>query len=186
MGSQDSSIKRPLFAWEIQEARRVFAGNMDYEIIRIHENAAWLNTLNRLGSGLNRIPYDPVPKAITMGNHCLFPGQLYQPFPRRGIREISRIGWLIHELTHVWQYQHMGWRYLILSLRSQFKLKSKAYNFGGEEGLLERLSMGWKLIDFNLEQQGDLARTYYQALREGKAVSAWKPFIEEFQLPFTR
>jgi hypothetical protein len=186
VSSETPTTVRPLFAWEIQEARRVFAGELNYEAVRIHENAAWLKSLHKIGSWLKRVHNDPEPKAITMGNHCIFPGKLYDTLPPNEAREISRVGWLIHELTHVWQFQRMGWRYLFQALVAQFRLRDHVYDFGGEAGLVESHSIGWKLIDFNLEQQGDIARTYYQALRDGKEVSAWQPFIEEYKLPFSK
>jgi hypothetical protein len=184
MGSNTPTTVRPLFAWEIQEARRVFAGQLAYELVYVHEKAAWLNNLHKIGSWMKRMPNDPKPKAITLGNHCFFPEPLYDTLQPDEAREISRVSWLIHELTHVWQFQRMGWRYLTLALVAQFRLRDQVYNFGGEAGLINRHSTGWTLMDFNLEQQGDIARTYYQAFRVGKEVSAWQPFIEEFQQPF--
>jgi hypothetical protein len=89
--------------------------------------------------------------------------------------------WLIHELTHVWQYQNMGWRYLLIALDLQVKHGTQAYDYGEESGLLARLEKGWKFEDFNLEQQGDIARAYYQKLSNQKDARAWSAYLERFQ-----
>ena len=172
---------RPLYAWEVQEARRVFSNGLNYGAIRIHENASWPNTINKIGTWLKRMPQVDAPNAITLFNHCYFPVQLLEvPVPLNHPDDWET-GWLIHELTHAWQYQHLGRRYLFKAVVAQLRLGAKVYEFGGEAGLVKSHSLGQKLADFNMEQQGDIARTYYEALIRGKDVSAWLPFIAEFQ-----
>ena len=181
MNAKLVSSVRSLYAWEIQEARSVFADRLNYDAVRIHENAGWPNTISKVGSWLKRSPYVETPNAITLGNQCYFPVKLLEfPVPHDH-SEHGKIGWLIHELTHAWQYQRLGWRYLPKALDAQLRLGVTAYDFGGEAGLLKYHSMGWTLANFNLEQQGDIARTYYEALVRGKDVSAWLPYIAEFQ-----
>jgi hypothetical protein len=92
-----------------------------------------------------------------------------------------KLDWLIHELTHVWQFQQLGWRYLFMAIGAQIREGEHAYDFGGEKGLIERHKQGWKFANFNLEQQGDIARAYYLAVRRGKDTSPMLPFIAEIQ-----
>jgi hypothetical protein len=92
-----------------------------------------------------------------------------------------KIPWLIHELTHAWQYQRLGWSYLVQALTAQFREKAAAYDFGSDTGLQKRRKDGWTLRKFNLEQQGDIARGYYERLRLGQDVSSFQPFIEELR-----
>ena len=174
-------LVRSLYAWEIQEARRVFAGRLIYETVRVHECAAWPDTIHRIGLRLRRLPYDNLPNAVTLGNHCYFPVRLLDTLAPPHHSDFYKLPWLIHELTHVWQYQHMGWRYLALALKAQFRQGANAYDFGGEDGLREKFSSGWEFKDFNLEQQGDIARSYYERLIRGQQVEAWQPFIAELQ-----
>jgi hypothetical protein len=181
MTDQKSVVVRGLYAWEILEARRVFANRLDYERVRIHENVDWPNTINRLGSLFKRMPPPLTDNAVTLGNHCYFPVRLLKlPVPPAH-EQHALIAWLIHELTHVWQYQQMGWRYLALALHAQLKYKMQAYEFGGESGLIECMDKGWNLADFNLEQQGDIARSYYEKVCKGEDVCAWEHFIAQIQ-----
>ncbi len=174
-------ISRALYPWEIQEAFLVFAEQIDYARLRIHECNSFPNHVHRLGCWLKRIPYTGTPNAITLGNHCYFPIRLAQNVLPPEHAEFYKLAWLIHELTHAWQYQRLGWRYLALALYAQFRNKENVYDFGGEKGLQEISEKGGGLSSLNMEQQGELARTYYLRLKNGSNVSAWLPFIEEIQ-----
>ena len=182
MPAEGIPIERSMYSWEIQEARRVFANGLAYSQVRICECADWPNTMKRIGSWMQRVPYSGVPNAITLGNKCYFPVRLLEtPVPLSNPGHYQ-IGWLIHELTHAWQYQRMGWGYLIKALQAQLSQGAQAYEFGGEAGLLGAFQQGKKLAGFNLEQQGDICRSYYERLCSGADVSAWQPYITEIQL----
>jgi hypothetical protein len=174
---------RPMYAWEIDEARKVFAAALDYERVRIHECNTWTNAMDRLGRKLKRMPPEDVNNALTLGNHCYFPVKLLGELVPSNHPDHYKLGWLIHELTHAWQFQHIGWRYLWLALSAQFRQKDSAYDFGSEDGLKKRHREAWTLQKFNLEQQGDIARTYYERLSYGQDVTAWLPYVEELQKP---
>lgn len=176
-----SPIERGLFTWEIQEARRVFAQSLNYDRVRIHENADWPNTIDRFGRWLRQMPAQSQPNAITLGFHSYFPVRLVDTLVHIDHAEFYKIGWLIHELTHAWQYQKMGWGYLLKALAAQQKYGSQAYEFGAEAGLIQSFAAGQKFDDFNLEQQGDICRTYYIRLAGGQDVSAWLPYVHEIQ-----
>jgi hypothetical protein len=86
--------------------------------------------------------------------------------------------WLIHELTHVWQYSHRGPRYLTDALQAQSQLGEEAYDI--EQGMAE----GWPWERFNLEQQGDIARGYYKALlahHDAHALRVYEPYVKELR-----
>jgi hypothetical protein len=179
--SQCKPSVRTMYSWEIQEARKVFASGMRYEPVRIHECTTWTNTMDRLGRRLKGMPPVEVNNALTLGNHCYFPIKLLDQEVPVGHPENYKLGWLIHELTHAWQFQHLGWSYLWMALSAQFRQKGAAYNFEGEDGLKKRRREAWTLQKFNLEQQGDIARSYYERVSRGLDVEAWQPFVEEFQ-----
>ncbi len=172
---------RPLYDWEILEAQKVFGEGLKYDRVRIHECANWTNSMDRLGRKLKGMPAVNVNNALTLGNQCYFPVRLLDEAVPVGHLEHYKLGWLIHELTHAWQYQHLGWRYLWMALSAQFKGKGAAYDFEGEDGLKKRRREAWTLEKFNLEQQGDIARTYYDRVCRGMDVTAWQPYVEEFQ-----
>lgn len=172
---------RNLYDWEISEARRVFGASLKYEKVRIHECISLTNFIDQVGKRLQGKKPQPAHNAITLGNHCLFPIRLPEVLLLPGQPDHHKISWLIHELTHSWQYQHLGWVYLYLALKAQFKEKGKAYDFGYEDGLKRRRREGWKLNQFNLEQQGDICRSYYDRLCRGQDISHWQPFIDQIQ-----
>jgi len=174
-------IVRRLMAWEIQEARRVFLNQIDFEAVRVHECAAWPDQINRLGTWIKRMPPSDQHNAITLGNHCYFPVPLLKEPVTPGDGRLELFSWVIHELTHVWQYQKMGWRYLTLALQAQIREGAEAYHFGEADGLVEAFAQGRKFSDFNLEQQGDIARHYYERIARGQEVQAWNPFIAQLQ-----
>jgi hypothetical protein len=89
--------------------------------------------------------------------------------------------WLIHELTHAWQYQHLGIRYLYEAIKIQIKLGSEAYKYGKERGLEDAHAVGKTFLEFNPEQQGDIASDYYGRLKTGQDISAWDPYIHELK-----
>jgi type VI secretion system secreted protein VgrG len=181
MNEKCSPTIRSLMAWEIQEARRVFMSQINYDAVRVHECAAWPDQINRLGTWIKRMPAPDRHNAITLGNHCYFPVPLLKEPLSPGLAGLELFTWLIHELTHVWQYQKMGWRYLGLALTAQVHEGAQAYSFGDETGLIEAFAQGRKFSDFNLEQQGDIARYYYERIARGQQVHAWEPFIAQLQ-----
>ena len=167
---------RRLDAHEISEAKKVFGEKFDYESVRIFEGNELPNLLDDIGNIVKKIPKraERVKNAITLGNWCLFGRALATERPHD-------MSWMIHELTHVWQYQTIGWKYLSLALDAQKEFGIKAYDFGGETGLKSRRKKGASLKDFNMEQQGDIAKNYYQRLTEGGDTSAWDTYIQEMQ-----
>ena len=183
---------RPLYAWEITEARQVFGDSLRYDRIRIHECATWADAIDRLGRRLKK-QAPPGPEehnSVTLGYHCYFPVSLPDRLVPPGDPLDYYMPWLIHELTHAWQYQHTGWTYLVRALAAQFRYGPAAYDFGGEAKLIKCRQNHWTITNFNPEQQGDIARYYYYGLRSTNAIdepnkqnalSAYKPYIGDIQ-----
>lgn len=167
---------RHLEPHEIIEAKKVFGDKLDYEDIRIFEGTELPNFLDDIGNIIKKMPKreERIKNAITLGNWCLFGRTLETEIPHD-------MGWMIHELTHVWQYQTLGWDYLFQALDAQKKLGASAYDFGGEAGLKSRKKDGSGLKEFNMEQQGDITKKYYLRLVEGGDTSAWDQYIQEIQ-----
>ncbi len=174
-------MQRRLSAWEISEANKVFGDRLDYSRVKVHECSTWTNFMDRLGRKLRNLPAPDVPNAITIRNSCYFPVKmLYGPVPIWH-PDHYKISWLIHELTHVWQYQKLGISYISKALGAQFRGGVQTYDFGGENGLLECNTLGKTLDSFSLEQQGEICRSYYNRLVRGEDISAWLPYILEIQ-----
>jgi hypothetical protein len=66
---------------------------------------------------------------------------------------------LVHELMHVWQYQHLGIRYIPRALHAQHF--GDGYHYGGIEAIHHALGRGKTILDFNYEQQAEIAADYF-------------------------
>ena len=123
---------RALKDWEIQLAQTVFGDNINYRRVRIDEYAF-------LGPKQARFCY----VSFNLVNSW---GPMLNSL-------------LLHELTHVWQYQTMGAVYIPRALRAQYS--NVGYNYGGVSNLRSFLKKGKDLHAFNLEQQADIVADYY-------------------------
>ncbi|MCC7361083.1 MAG: hypothetical protein IT317_16485 [Anaerolineales bacterium] len=179
--------RRPLSAAEITEARLVFGPGLDYGRAHIAENAAWPDWIDRLGARLQkRMRHKDEHNAITLGSTSFFPVTLNTAPDAVAGGFLRDMSWLIHELTHQWQFQRWGWRYLTTSLRVQLELGRRAYDYRRDQPSLEAAltaaqAAGRRLADFNPEQQGDLARDYYVRLKQAQNYVPWEPFIAELR-----
>jgi hypothetical protein len=183
MADKNKHRVRKLYGWEVEEFSSVFGNTLDTDQVRIHEFASWPDWIDRLGRSLKRMPPpgEHEHNAVTLGNHCFFPVGMPEELLAINDPMGYKHDWLVHELTHAWQYQHMGWRYLFNALFAQLKEKAKAYDFGGESGLLKSRQKQVSFKKFNPEQQGNIVQTYYVRRRAGKDLSAWQPYIDELQ-----
>lgn len=120
---------------EIAMARQVFGDSIDYRSVKIHNHGYWMFF------GFQRDDTATAPNG-----EIYFPEDLFKPdFSLLGPTE-QRL--LIHELTHVWQYQ-IG--YPIKRIRALRPSMSYSYTLG----------MGRKLCDYNMEAQGNIVADYY-------------------------
>lgn len=126
---------RPLTDREIGMARSIFGDSLAYHKIRIDERAYW-------GPRKGHFCYV---SCYTINSWGIMPDPI-----------------LIHELMHVWQYQHLGMVYVPRALRAQFS--AEGYNYGGAKALYNAMRTGKKLLDFNYEQQADIVEDYYRIL----------------------
>jgi hypothetical protein len=164
-GSFDSSTgrhlstvhERSLTEYEIRQARRVFKNAIDYGKVRVNQ-----------GSISGKI-WSVNDTARTIGHTINFPAG-------------SKIdmAWLIHELTHVWQYETVGWTYAPSAVWSQI-WEGYSYSDGKtpEQALKDARAAGKHLTDFNKEQQGDILSDYFKRLQKNQDASAWQPFVDD-------
>ena len=118
------SYERPLSDDEKSQLKNVFHSSVNLHLIRIIEGQ----------SGL----FDLSPRAFTLGNTIYLKTSEYHT------------DLLVHETTHTWQYQHLGNRYTMDALTSQW-LVDDAYNWFKEIDI--RNKTDWR--DFNLEAQAE-------------------------------
>ena len=88
---------------------------------------------------------------------------------------------MVHELTHVYQYERVGSVYLGQAVWAQLKLGRAAYDYGGALGLEARWLEGKRLKHYNREQQGMIAQDYCALRLARQNTSAYDPFIDELR-----
>ena len=96
----------------------------------------------------------------------------------------SREHWplVMHELTHVYQYEHVGSRYLGEAIYMLIKTKRDCYNYGFVEGLITAVSTGKTFRDHNREQQAMIVQDYCTLTERGADTSAYEPFLAQLRL----
>jgi hypothetical protein len=174
---------RKLYDWEVEEFRPLFGNTLKYTSIRIHELTPWPDKMDRLGRKLKGMPPPSANShnAITLGNHCYFPIQLPEILVPLNHPDSYKLDWLVHELTHCWQFQNIGWKYLGKALLAQFREKENVYEYGGADGLIRSRQKGINFNQLNPEQQGNLVQAYYLRKRKGQDVIPWEPYIDDLK-----
>jgi len=135
--------QRRLSAREMRLLRRVFGNSVAYYNVRLVEGRAGL-------FGLNDRPF-------ALGNTIYLKGR----------NVASEPDLLVHECTHVWQYQRIGARYTSDALGAQW-LVDDVYNWEKE---IARGNEGW--TRFNMEAQASFlqdAYTWGELIRDGVVV----------------
>lgn len=121
---------RSLTEEEIAVAKPIFADSLNLKAVRIKEG------------GLLTWFYP----GVTTGNIISFPTETFD-FSDEKDRAL-----LLHELTHVWQYQHDGWGYLPRVFIEEIT-QSDAYVVHYEESKI--------FADYDLEEQAEIVAGYY-------------------------
>ena len=104
--------------------------------------------------------------------------------PSSNARSKSRLAIVVHELTHVYQFELIGSIYIWQALQAQW---SKGYRYGGWRQLEKDRESGKHLSDYNREQQGQIAQDYYSKVMakglaaEDPVYQAYEPFINELR-----
>jgi hypothetical protein len=179
--------RRPLTPAEIAEARLVFGPGLDYRRAYVAENAAWPDWIDGLGARVQkRMRHKDEHNAVTIGSTSYFPVTLNTAADAVAAGNLRDMSWLIHELTHQWQFQRWGWRYLSAALQVQLREGRRAYDYRRDQPSLEAAlqtarAAGRTLLAFNPEQQGDIARDYYVRLKQAQDCTAWDPFIADLR-----
>lgn len=86
---------------------------------------------------------------------------------------------VVHELTHVYQYENIGSRYLGEAVYVLIKTRRDCYNYGGGAGLGQAWQEGRCYRDYNREQQAKITQDYYFLREEGSDVTAYEPFMAQ-------
>jgi hypothetical protein len=79
--------------------------------------------------------------------------------PAEGHSARSNLDVVVHELTHVLQYERAGTVYMVEALRAQSS--TEGYDYGKLDGLDARLRANQHLASLNREQQASVAEFYF-------------------------
>jgi hypothetical protein len=129
---------RALTAGEIALLRPIFRDGIDYDHVRVIDNA---------------FPLQPANVYMTPRGHIYAPGRLFQPdfsAVRGSLRQI-----FVHEMTHVWQYANG------MDLVSQGFLEMLKNNGAYEKAYAYELVPGRDLTDYGMEQQASIIEDYF-------------------------
>lgn len=72
---------------------------------------------------------------------------------------------VVHELTHVYQYERTGTVYIGQAIHAQ--VAGGGYDYGGPEGLVRDQEAGKHFRNYNREQQAQIAQDYYRRILQG-------------------
>ncbi|MGV6861069.1 MAG: hypothetical protein ACWA41_04820 [Putridiphycobacter sp.] len=137
---------RSLSPFEQQELKLIFGNNLNFNHIRVNTSSH----LAKIGA------------KISGKKHLAFVWMKTINFSRPINCEKNRhdMDWLVHEAVHILQYQKLGIQYIFEALLAQ--------NFGGYHyGNFSELNTA-KLSAYNLEQQADIVKDAYCALKNQK------------------
>ncbi len=149
---------RTLTSGEQAEAQRVFGNSISYWQVRIDE----MSLISMIGAFFQNADG----MGVTLWHTINFN------------REINAtagswdMAWLIHELVHVAQYEHVGTQYLGEAIHSQ---ATTGYGYGDGAGLA-----GKNFSDFNREQQGDILKHYYFYVLSGNNDARYTPYASDY------
>jgi hypothetical protein len=97
--------------------------------------------------------------------------------PRSGRHTRTNPAVVIHELTHVYQYEQAGSRYLGEAIYWLAKTKRKCYAYGGAPGLQAACAAGRRFSDFNREQQAMIVQDYFTLQQRSADLTAYEPLL---------
>lgn len=166
---------RPLTEPEKTEARLVFQGAIDLDIVSISQESLDNTIIFEVQAAFQRLGGNAA------SARAFVTGTLINMRADQGIDMET----LIHELTHVWQNFEVGPIYLSEAIHAQ-ATDPDAYNYGytdeetgaGAEDDLQDADGDFEV--FNREQQGQIMQHYYRrAFVEAPAmdVTDWQPFV---------
>jgi len=120
--------------------------------------------------------------------HALNGGRAFTSFhtiniPTGGAHGRNNTAIMVHELTHVYQYERVGSLYMGQAIHAQATI---GYGYGGAAGLRSGRTGGRTYASYNREQQAQIAQDYYAQFvatgtSSGSDHEAYEPFIAELR-----
>jgi len=152
------SNSRSLTTGEIALARQVFGNAINYDAVKIHDGSY--------------MPFQPSQSGMTPNND-IYMRDCFQPDYSQG--NVDDQAFLIHEMTHVWQYQNKILNPVVEAVKLNLKFKfnySAAYAF--------QLDEKKELTNYNMEQQASIVAEYFQRKAYGADVALHEKVLQKF------
>ncbi|MFK8038683.1 MAG: hypothetical protein AB8B74_10370 [Crocinitomicaceae bacterium] len=140
---------------EIEELQLVYKNSIDYNLVKIKEESKWAKYGSRFVKGLH------------LG--FVFLNTIHFSRTIKAEESLSDMAWLVHEVTHISQHQKYGIVYIIKSLRAQ---RNGGYAY-------QKTWLDKSLKHFNFEQQADIAKHYYLAIKAKEDVTLYETIKTE-------
>ncbi|MCK6691903.1 MAG: DUF4157 domain-containing protein [Thermoanaerobaculia bacterium] len=137
---------RTLNAAERTAAARIFGTSINLDLVRVDEAAV-------IGPA--------------------FSGRAYTSFHTINSWGREPIDVMMHELTHVWQYETSGAIYMPQAIHAQ--VWGAGYKYNGAAGLLAAKNAGKGFRSFNREQQGQIIQNFYNIKTTGSSQDSDNP-----------
>lgn len=154
----------PLTGAEIAKVNAVLSPNgLRYDNVRVAEGGLLEHVIFRLNGNLAFATWHTI------------------NLPRTGRHRRDNFPLVMHELTHVYQYEQVGTRYLGEAIYMLIKTKRDCYNYGFIEGLVTAVSQGKSYADYNREQQAMIVQDYCTLMEKGHDTAAYEPFLSQLR-----
>jgi hypothetical protein len=155
------TVRSPVLEETVTQASEVAGGLAGRELTQAERNLARPIFGRSLDSNRVRLISSDTLSYRTVGNNIYVPDDFT-------IRNANMAQTLIHELTHVWQYQHSGTSYISVSLGAQI---SAAISRGSRNfAYAYTIQPDQSFFDFNPEQQGSIVEHYFAMLRDQREI----------------
>jgi hypothetical protein len=92
----------------------------------------------------------------------------FTTFHTLNLPEETSLATVVHELTHVCQFEQVGTKYMWQALKAQLELGTEAYHYGGPDGLVTDQGANKRFSDYNREQQAQIAQDYFEYVIQDK------------------
>jgi hypothetical protein len=131
---------RELSSGEKAKARSIFGGTIDYALVRVDDKAI-------IGPAFTKREYVSFHTINGWG----------------GLDDHT----LIHEMSHVWQYETAGAMYMPQAIHAQIEKGDKAYEYGDLDNLKKVKAKGQGMGAFNREAQAQIVADFYVKRQNG-------------------
>jgi hypothetical protein len=114
-------------------------------------------------------------------------GRAFATFHTVNLPKGEGVDTVVHELTHVYQYERAGSVYIGQAIHAQAAGGRSAYDYDGPEGLVRDQERGKHFRNYNREQQAQIAQDYYRRVLQGsngisdRQRQAYQFFIDELR-----